>query len=247
MKKKILISILAIVMCLVLVGCGKEKNLNNNSNSNQTNENTNINSNQTNENTDINYNQTNENTNTNESNINTVIVDDELIEIDDSENVPMDGDPVVVSEVINCDGCVFAYFSDEGDKAKTLGSTISASEYTTDINNLKTQGGKQRHNFFGLVLSGNTISRAYACILKDDKIYCIEGSTNGAYHNSNIAILNKIFTNGQCKTISDGHTYTCTDGSYNGDTKTSGYTSLHYETSCTIYGSNSNTGKLICH
>ena len=129
-----------------------------------------------------------------------------------------------------------------------VGSTISVSDYTTDINNLKTQGGKQRHNFFGLVLSGNTISRAYACILKDNKIYCIEGSTNGAYHNSNIAILNQIFTSGQCRTISDGHTYTCTDGSYNGDTKTNGYTSLHYETSCTIYGGDSgNAGKLICH
>jgi hypothetical protein len=62
-----------------------------------------------------------------------------------------------------------------------------------------------------------------------------------------VSILNKIFTGSQCRTISDGHTYTCTDGSYNGDTKTNGYTSLHYETSCTIYGSNSNTGKLICH
>ena len=154
---------------------------------------------------------------------------------------------VVVEEVINCDGCVYAYFSDEGDKAKTLGSTLSSSDYTNDINNLKTAGGKQRHNFFGLVLSGNTISRAYACILKDNKIYCIEGSTNGAYHDSNIAILNRIFTSSQCKTISDGNTYTCTDGSYNGDTKTNGYTSLHYETSCTVYGANSNTGKLICH
>ena len=33
----------------------------------------------------------------------------------------------------------------------------------------------------------------------------------------------------------------------NGDTQTSGYTSLHYETSCTIYGSDALTGQLICH
>ncbi len=236
MKKKILISLLTIVMCLIIVGCGKKNNNLNNTTNNNINDNINNNSN------------TNviDNTKDNTSN-NYIVDDDEIIDIDDSENVPMDNSPVVVNEIINCDGCVFAYFSDEGDKAKTLGSTISSGDYTTDINNLKTSGGKQRHNFFGLVLSGDTISRAYACILKDDKIYCIEGSTNGAYHNSNIAILNKIFTNGQCKTISDGHTYTCTDGSYNGDTKTSGYTSLHYETSCTIYGANSNTGKLICH
>ena len=128
-----------------------------------------------------------------------------------------------------------------------MGSNLSYSDYTTDINNLKTAGGKQRHNFFGLVLSGNTISRAYACVLKDNKIYCIEGSTNGAYHNSNVAILNKIFTSGQCKTLSNGHAYWCEDGNYSGDSQTSGYTNLHYETSCTIYGADAKTGELICH
>ncbi len=174
-------------------------------------------------------------------------IDDEIIDYDDSENVPPDTETVRVEKVINCDGCVYAYFSDEGDKAKTLGSTLSKDEYTTDINNLKTSGGKQRHNFFGLVLSGDKISKAYSCILKDNTIYCLQGSVDGAYHTSNIGVLNQIFTASQCKTISSGHTYVCTDGSYNGDTKTSGYTSLHYETSCTIYGSDANTGKLICH
>jgi hypothetical protein len=234
MNKKFIFSLLTIVMCLIIVGCGKKENNLNNS----TNVNLNSNSNST---------QVNENTNTNDNTPTNVVVDDEIIDVDESDNVPMDNTPVVVSEVINCDGCVFAYFSDEGDKAKTLGSTVSLSEYTTDVNNLKTSGGKQRHNFFGLVLSGNTISRAYACVLKDDKIYCIEGSTNGAYHSSNIGILNQFFSGNQCKTLSDGHNYWCTDGSYNGNSKTSGYTSMHYETSCTIYGSDSNTGKLICH
>ena len=162
-----------------------------------------------------------ENNNQQNNSNNNYVDDDEIIEFDNDDNGPPDEKTVTVEEVINCDDCVYAYFSDEGDKAKTLGATLSP--------------------------SGNTISRAYACILKDNKIYCIEGSTNGTYHNSNIAILNKIFTSDQCKTISDGNTYTCTDGSYNGDTKTNGYTSLHYETSCTIYGANSNTGKLICH
>ena len=177
-----------------------------------------------------------------------VYVDDnEIIEYDDEDNRPPEEGTIVVEKVINCDGCVYAYFSDEGDKAKTLGSTLSPSEYTTDINNLKTGGRKQRHNFFGLVLDGNKISKAYACILKDNKIYCIQGSTDGAYFTSNIGILNQIFTADQCKYISNGNTYTCTDGNYNGDTITTGFTSLHYETSCTIYGKDSNTGKLICH
>ena len=166
---------------------------------------------------------------------------------EDDDNYPYEEEKVVIEKVINCDGCVYAYFSDEGDKAKRLGATLSKDEYTTDITTLKTMGKKQRHNFFGLVLSGNTISRAYACILKDNKIYCIEGSVDGTYHTANIGILNQIFTADQCRYISNGHTYTCTDGNYNGDTQTSGYTSLHYETSCTIYGADANTGKLICH
>ena len=172
--------------------------------------------------------------------------EEEYIDDDDNNN-SYGNEKVVVEKVINCDGCVYAYFSDEGNKAKTLGSTLSKGEYTTDVTKLKTKGGKQRHNFFGLVLSGNTISRAYACILKDNKVYCIEGSVDGRYHESNIGILNQIFTADQCKYISAGHTYVCTDGSYNGDTITTGFASLHYETSCVIYGSNSNTGKLICH
>lgn len=187
-----------------------------------------------------------ENKKENNSN-NTVIEDDEILDLDDEDNeLPGDG-RITVEEVINCDGCVYAYFSDEGEKAKKLGDTLLESEYTTDINNIRTSGNKQRHNFFGLVLSGNTISKAYSCILKDNKIYCIQGSTNGAYHASNVAILNQIFTVDKCKVLSDGHNYWCTDGSYNGNSKTSGYTALHYETSCTIYGADSNTGKLICH
>ena len=172
-----------------------------------------------------------------------IVDDDEIIDIDDEENKPINNEVIKVEKIINCDGCVFSYFSDE----KAIGSPLSQSEYTNDINTLKTTGGKQRHNFFGFVLADGKISKAYSCILKDNKIYCIQGSTNGAYHSSNVAILNQIFTSDQCKTLSDGHNYWCTDGSYNGNSKTSGYTSLHYETSCTIYGSDSKPGKLICN
>ena len=236
MKNKILICLLVLSISLVLVGCGKKKennNTNNETNTNQTNEENNV------------INDDNNNTNNNNSS-DDVIVDDEILDVDDEDNTPP-GETVTVSQVINCDGCVYAYFSAEGDNAKKLGDSVTDGEYTTDVNTIKTSGGKQRHNFFGLVLSGNTISRAYACILKDNKIYCLEGSTNGAYHDSNVAILNQIFNSDQCKTISDGNTYTCSDGSYNGDSKKNGYTSMHYETSCTIYSTDSNAGKLICH
>ena len=222
--KKITFYLLVVLSVFILTGCG-DKNVYDNSTNN----------------TSLNKNETNNNDNNSHREQDDVYVDDV------EDNMPVSEEKVVVEQVINCDGCVYAYFNYEGDEAKRLGSTLSEGEYTTDINNLKTGGGKQRHNFFGLVLSGNTISRAYACILKDNKIYCIEGSVDGRYHENNIAILNQIFTADQCKYISAGHTYVCTDGDYNGDTITTGFASLHYETSCTIYGSDALTGKLICH
>lgn len=167
--------------------------------------------------------------------------------IDDEDNAPPKEGRVVVEKIINCDGCVFAYSSKEPPNALKIGDTLSSSEYTNDINDLKTAGGKQRHNFFGFVLSGGKISKAYACILKDNKIYCIQGGGDGAYQSSNIAVLNQIFTADQCKTISDGHNYRCTDGSYNGNTITTGAVTMHYETGCTIYATDSRKGELICH
>ena len=172
----------------------------------------------------------------------TITDDDEILDIDDEDNKPIDNEKVVVEKVINCEGCVYAYFTDE----RTFGSTVSDSEYTTDVNNLKTPGGKQRPNFFGFVLTNNKITRAYSCILKDNNIYCLEGTTAGQHHSSNIGVLNQVFKSDQCKTISDGHTYTCTDGSYNGDTKTNGYASMHYETSCAILGQTNDNVKMRC-
>ena len=227
--KKILLVLCSLVLVFTITGCGATKENQGNNGHGQKQEEKENNNQQNNSNNNINNN------------------DDEIIDIDEEDNKPVGNEKVTVEKVINCDGCVYAYFSEEGNNAKRLGDKVSANEYTTDINNIRTKGNKQRHNFFGLVLSGNTIAKAYSCILKDNKIYCIEGSTDGAYHTNNIGILNQIFNADQCKTISDGHNYWCSDGSYNGNSKTNGYTDLHYETSCTIYGSDSNTGKLICH
>ena len=230
MQRKILLSLFALFLRVALVGCEtKRENSNANNNKQESRE------------------ENKKEENNKEEKGENVVVDDEIIDFDDEDNYQYEDETVTVDEIINCDGCVFAYFSDEGDKAKRLGSTLSESEYTTDITKLKTGGGKQRHNFFGLVLSHNTISKAYACVLKNNKIYCIQGSTDGAYFTNNKAILNQIFTASKCKTLSNGHTYWCTDNDYSGDTQSSGYTSLHYETSCTIYGADANTGKLICH
>ena len=229
MMKKMILILFSLILMFTITGCdSKEEKQSNNDQQEQKQE-------------------EKQNNQQNNSNDNTYIEDDEIIEFDDEDNKPIEDEKITVDEVINCEGCVYAYFSEEGEKAKKLGDTLSSDEYTTDINNIRTTGNKQRHNFFGLVLSGNTISKAYSCILKDNKIYCIQGSTDGTYHTNNIGILNQIFNANQCKTLSDGNNYWCTDGNYNGNSKTSGYTALHYETSCTIYGADSNTGKLICH
>ncbi len=226
--KKVLLTILTVFTIFSLTACGNKRNMNVPINGNN-NIQGGIDS--------------NSNTNKQEIEEDEYIDDnDEIVEHDDEDNVPYVEEKVVVEEVINCDGCVYAYFSEE----ERFGSSISEGDYTIDINELKTTGGKQRHNFFGLVLDGNTISRAYSCILKNNKIYCIEGSVDGRYHESNIGVLNQIFNSSECKYLSDGHNYWCTDGNYNGNTRTSGYTSLHYETSCTIYGSEARTGTLMC-
>ena len=242
MKKKILLGFLVLVGLFTITGCETKENKNNNENNNIK-EQQNINEKEKEDDSQDNSVIIDDEIIEFDDEDNSAIIDDEIIEFDDEDNRPIEEEIVNVNEVINCDNCVYAYFSE----TKSLGSTISEGEYTTDVRTLKTSDGKQRHNFFGLVLNGSTISRAYSCILKNNKIYCIEGSTNGTYHNNNIAVLNQIFTSNQCKTISNGNTYTCTDGNYNGDTHTSGYTSLHYETSCTIYGSDARTGELICH
>jgi hypothetical protein len=256
MMKKMLLLLFSLVLVFTIVGCGSEEEKQSDSHKEEQKleekenkkQEDNKEEEQKEEEKNNQENKEENNNQQNNQNNNTYGDDDEIIELDDEENEPIVGNErVTVEEVINCDGCVFAYFSAEGDNAKRLGGTVTNDEYTTDINNIRTAGNKQRHNFFGLVLSGNTITKAYSCILKDNKIYCIQGSTDGAYHMNNVAILNKIFASDQCKNLSDGHNYWCSDGSYNGNSKTSGYSALHYETSCTIYGSDSNTGKLICH
>ena len=229
--KKMLLILLSLGLLFTVVGCDSKKEEQSNNQKQEQRQEEKENNNQQ-----------------NSTDNNTYTDDDEIVDIEDEDNKPpVDEGRVTVEKVINCEGCVYAYFSEEGEKAKKLGDTVSNNEYTTDINNIRTSGNKQRHNFFGLVLSGNTISKAYSCILKDNKIYCIQGSTDGSYHSNNIGVLNQIFSSDQCKTLSDGHNYWCSDGDYNGNSKTSGYTALHYETSCTIYGSDSNPGRLICH
>ena len=122
--KKLLVFLFSIVMLSTLTACGSD----NKEESNKPNESS-----------------QKEEEKKQEENNNQVVIDDEIIEFDDEDNQPIDNTPVSVKEVINCPGCVYAYFDAEGDAAKKIGSTVSSSEYTTDINNLN-KGRKQRNN-----------------------------------------------------------------------------------------------------
>jgi predicted small lipoprotein YifL len=154
--KKILLVLLALITLFTLTACGKKEIEEPKKENNETSQKENI---------DINNGEENNKQEENNQNNNVYNNDDEIIEYDDAENTPPE-EPVVVEKIINCDGCVFAYL-DGSTQTKYLGSTITESEYTTDIKNLRTKGGKQRRNFFGFVLSDNVfVSFSNSCLFK---------------------------------------------------------------------------------
>ena len=162
MKKNIIICLLSLLLVFTTFGCGSNEEESNKEETKQSEKSNKEEKNNKEETKKEEEKKPEEKKDDNKNNGNNTVIDDEIIELDDEDNEPPSTDGrVTVEEVINCEGCVYAYFSDEGDKAKKIGDTLSSDEYTTDINNIRTSGNKQRHNFFGLVLTGNTISRAY--------------------------------------------------------------------------------------
>ena len=73
--------------------------------------------------------------------------------------------------------------------------------------------GYQRRRFMGYILdSSNHIQRAFACGIQSGKTYCLEDSKDGTAFESNIVILNQVFS----------------------------YVSVHYKENCHIFDSRSN-------
>lgn len=89
--------------------------------------------------------------------------------------------------------------------------------------------------------SANHIQRAFACGIQSGKAYYLEGSRNGTVFESNIAILNQVFSKGECEYNSTQTRYTCSRTNETiGDARKDGYVSVHYKENCHIFDSRSN-------
>ena len=138
-----------------------------------------------------------------------------------------DGDISKLS-LVNCNNCVFAYFTDK----KSFGSVVS--EYTKDVTTLKDKHGCQRRRFLGFILdSSNKIQHAYTCGIKNNKVFCVEGSADAYQTNANI--LQSVYSSSECRFIANGKTITCTDGHLNADARADGQVSVHYDENCHIW------------
>ena len=155
--------------------------------------------------------------------------DDEIIDIDDQDNIS-DTNTDIDSTLINCDGCVFAFFKE----SKTIGDKLT--NYTSDYNTLKDSKGNPRRRFLGFIIDGNdTIIEAYACGIEQSSAYCLKGTENGSAFEYNIGILTQVFDAEQCAYNSNSSRYTCI-GETNGDTRADGYVSVHYDDNCHVFG-----------
>ena len=195
--------ILCLILLLVITGCGKKKvePVNNNNNQNQQ-----------------------------EEKKNDVIIEDEIIDLEE-DNYYKEENKILESTLINCQDCVFAYFTDN----KTWGDTLT--NYTKDYSSLKNKKGEQLRRFLSFKLdSSNHIVNAYTCGIKDGKAFCLEGATDDHTYEYNVGILKQVYPSSECKYIAQGKTYTCTDGNLNADTRADGNVTVHYDENCHIFG-----------
>ena len=194
---------ICLLVLIVLTGCGKKKEelVNNNTNNQQQEETMND------------------------------IDDNEIMDFDDEDNYYKKEDKIIESTLINCEDCVFAYFTDN----KTWGDTLT--DYTKDYSTLKNKKGEQLRRFLGFKLdSSNHIVNAYTCGIKDGKAFCLEGATDDHTYEYNVSILKQVYPSDECKYIAQGKTYTCTDGNLNADTRADGNVTVHYDENCHIFG-----------
>ncbi len=222
MKKKILICIFAFLLVLLVSGC-EEKKQEENLESGTANK------------TATTETKNNDNDDVIDAN------DDEIIDYDGDDNYEdpyaCTKDKGVTFELINCQNCVFAFFNDD----KTWGSVVS--DYTKDYTALKDKYGCQRRRFLGFILdSGNRIQNAYTCGIKNNKVFCIEGSPSA--YETNVKILQSVYSASECKYIANGKTYTCTDGDLNADTRADGQAIVHYDENCHIFP---DTNRISCY
>ncbi|MBR3146270.1 MAG: hypothetical protein IKF47_03290 [Bacilli bacterium] len=96
-------------------------------------------------------------------------------------------------DVRSCPGsdCVYAFYT--AWTMYTGNNVATLSNYTSDYTTLK-KDGVQRYAFFGHILDENDkILKAYACGIKDNKVFCIQGSNDGSTYQRASGILNNLF------------------------------------------------------
>ena len=96
-------------------------------------------------------------------------------------------------DVRSCPGsdCVYAFYTTwtwySGNNVATL------SNYTSDYTTL-TNNDTQRYAFLGHILDENDkILKAYACGIKNNEVFCIQGSTDGSTYQDSVNTLNRVF------------------------------------------------------
>jgi len=94
-----------------------------------------------------------------------------------------------------CPDCVYRFSSTEkyiynstNSQRTDENSKLTTEEYTTDYTTIN------KDYFLGYVIDDNGyILKSYACGKEDNKYFCLESTSDGSKHNSNLRIMNEIF------------------------------------------------------
>ncbi len=97
----------------------------------------------------------------------------------------------IMGTIKSCSGCKFMYTENEywttWNTNSRVPTEMTIGLYDSYLDVVANSGKKY---FLGLKLnSNNQVTRAFACGIKDDKAFCIEGTKDGAMYNSNLTLL----------------------------------------------------------
>lgn len=100
----------------------------------------------------------------------------------------------VTSQLINCQECVFAYYT----HSRTINSKLT--EYVDDYTKLKDDKGNQREAFLGFIIDEDkNIQKAFVCGIEDQTAYCLESSATEDTYENNKQILNQVYNPNDCR------------------------------------------------
>ena len=168
--------------------------------------------------------------------------------------------PELPDTIETCPGCIYAFFEDDANHVgygrsvtnSTVSSYLNQNGFTSDYKSLIARTG---HNYFlGFIVENDIISQEFACFIKNNIPFCIEGDSNSEKYIRDASLLQSTqLWNNSCayvdedydpvQTVNDSYYVQC-DGdriqlgfdnsAYAGDT--TGYCYIDYETmaSCVV-------------